>query len=139
MPEATYGAQTDLEFSATGDCLIGFGSVAWLEAITNPRLSQNVLRWPSTGLELLPELSDKNSQVLRLLHTVVAPDGQKQSTMRNDFVGMLCEVHEKIEFFGCEMYSSTLHLDISRLQINMEIANRNRLNCRLLFNSCPPR
>src|SRR5258708_38631396 len=56
------------------DCGWKTGSVARLEAVSDPRLGDDVVCSVLVGFELLAQVSHKDAQVFRLLYIVLAPD-----------------------------------------------------------------
>src|SRR5205085_11760106 len=70
----------------------------WVEAITDPRLCQNVLRSGRIRLDLFAQLADEDAQVFGLLDVVAARDGRKQRAMREHFAVLPEDMPEQIKF-----------------------------------------
>src|SRR5205085_6776826 len=102
--------------------LTAIGSGVSVEAITDPRFGENVARRGRVGLDLFAELADEDAQVLGLLNVIPAPDGGKQSAMRQHSPCVANEVSEQLEFLRCQMNLATFDGDGVRPQIEVEMA-----------------
>jgi hypothetical protein len=71
----------------------------WLEAVTNPGLSDDVMR-RTFGVYLFAELRHENSQMFGLFDTIRTPDGQEQRSMGHHPPCVPGEKHKQFEFLG---------------------------------------
>ena len=73
-------------------------SIAGLEAIADPRFSDDVARYVLVGFKLLSQMANEDSQVLGLFHAVWTPHSSEQGTMGDDLSRVARKVQEQIEF-----------------------------------------
>src|SRR3984885_579746 len=71
------------------------------KTVADPGFGDDVGRFFGT-FDLLAQLADVNPQILGLIG-VGAPHGVKQSTVRENLAGMLCQIHQQIELLGCRV------------------------------------
>src|ERR1035441_10623908 len=83
-------------------------SVARLEAISHPRLGQDVLRRTGIGLQLLAQLANEDPQIFVLLSAVAAPYGIQDCAMGQDLAWMLRHVQQHIDRKSTRLNSSHL-------------------------------
>src|SRR5262245_2197206 len=65
-----------------GECLFTRSTP---ETVAYPRLSKDVLRFGRIGLDLLPKVSDEDTQVVGLITVVWSPHGLEKFSMRHRF------------------------------------------------------
>ena len=83
------------ESGETGLLLLAGG----LEAVPHPGFGDDVMRC-ALGVYLFAKLRHQHSQMFRLLHTVGAPDGEKQGSMGHHPAGVSRQVEQQFEFLG---------------------------------------
>src|SRR5437763_11082068 len=94
-----------------------------VEAITDPRLCQNVLRFGRIRFDFLAQLADEDAQVFGLLDVVAAPDAREQRAMREHLAVLPDEMHEQIKFLWRQMHLAPAHRDAVCCEINAKISN----------------
>src|SRR5208337_690902 len=97
-----------------------------LEAVTYPRLGDDVTRRGRFRLQLLAELADEDPQVFHLFGTLPAPDGSEQGAVRRHFAGMARQIGQQIEFLGSKVDLAAADGDFMGRLIDAEIANLNQ-------------
>ena len=80
------------------------------EAVAHPRFGLDVLL-AGLSFELLAQLPDKDTQVLRLVSRLRSPDRGEQGAMGDDFAGVAGQMEQKIELFWRQMKGFPLHGD----------------------------
>src|SRR5208337_363320 len=73
------------------------------EAVTYPRLGDDVTRRRRFRLQLLAELADKHPQVLHLFGALTAPDRSQQGSVRRHLTGAARQIGEQIKFLGSKV------------------------------------
>src|SRR5271157_2840888 len=73
------------------------------EAITYPRLGDDVARRRCFRLQLLAELANEDPQVFHLFGTLPTPDGCQQGSVRRHFAGMARQIGQQIKFLGSKV------------------------------------
>src|SRR5260370_39254057 len=98
---------------------------AWIKAVTDPGLGDDVtLR--AFALDLFSQLSYKDAQIFRLLHTLASPNGVEQRAMGDHLAGVLGHISQQFEFFGGKVHFPATHSNRMRFQVDMEVTNFNR-------------
>src|SRR5271166_3267936 len=73
-------------------------SASRLEAVSYPRLGENIFRRAGFGLQLLAQLADEDAQIFVLLDTVASPNRVEDRTVGQHFARVLRHVHQHVEF-----------------------------------------
>src|ERR1700733_1915267 len=73
---------------------------AGFEAITHPWVRDYVARGIGRGFELLPQLPDKDAEILHLLSALASPHCGQQGPMGNYLAWVASEVEQQIKLFG---------------------------------------
>src|SRR5207244_156157 len=97
----------------------GFGD----KAVSDPRLTDQILRLSRIGLDLLAELRHQHPQVLRLVDGVRSPDRFQDRAMREDAVCAARQQREEIEFLRCEANLLVLPDHAMAIVVDDEIAH----------------
>src|SRR5260370_24903992 len=93
----------------------------WFETIPYPGLGHYVGRRSGIGIDLIAELADKQTQVLRLLGAACAPDRGKQRAMRSHFVRITGKIDEQLKFLWRQLQFAATDGNRVRVQVNAEI------------------
>src|SRR4051794_18049688 len=92
-----------------------------LQAITNPKLGQNMLRARRVVLEFLAKTADEHPEVLNLLGMRRSPDLPQQIAMRQHLSGMGHEMPQQLELFWRELDLLTGATDMPADEIDRQI------------------
>src|SRR4051812_9222013 len=95
-----------------------------LQAITNPKLGQNMLRARRVVLEFLAKTADEHPEVLNLLGMRRSPDLPQQIAMRQHLSGMGHEMPQQLELLRRQLYLMAGAADMAADQIDRQIARR---------------
>src|SRR6516164_5620754 len=68
-------------------------SVSRLEAVSHPRLGENVLRRAGFGLQLFAQLAYEDAQIFVLLYAIASPNRVEDRTMGQHLARVLRHVH----------------------------------------------
>src|ERR1044071_9212931 len=79
-----------------------FGRDGEREAVSDPRLGEDVPWLRRIRLDLLSEMVDEDAQVLDFVAVVGSPDRLEQLAMRNGTVRVGDQKAEQIQFFRCQ-------------------------------------
>src|SRR6185295_15642668 len=110
----------------------GLNSLTGIEAIPNPGLGEDVAGTRGVRLNLLTQVRDKHAQVFVLFDVISTPQRREQLSVCEHFSGMLVEVDQQIKLFRRQMNRLATHRDLTRLEIDMEIAGVERGLCGLI-------
>src|SRR5580700_3160224 len=91
-------------------CASLFASARIIETIADAQFSQQNLGPIRVGLDLLAQLADENSQVLRIIDVSLPPNILEQVLMGNDLAGMLRQNLKQAIFLGRQIEALAVKL-----------------------------
>src|SRR5260370_36759340 len=91
---------------------------AWIKAVANPRFGDDVTR-RVFAFDLFSQLSYKDAQIFRLLHTLASPNGVEQRAMGDHLPRVLGHISEQCEFFAGKAHVPATHGNRIRFQVDM--------------------
>src|SRR5262245_10322226 len=101
--------------------LLAFG----IEAIADPGFSRYIAGRFVLSLKLLSQMSDEDTEILRLAGPGVTPSRGKQWPVGDYLLRVLREIGANVELFGCKSYVAPLYPNRVGLSIDPEMTNFN--------------
>src|SRR5258707_9646556 len=98
-----------------------FSLVCRAQTVSDPRFRQDVLRTFRTRLDLLPELPDIYTKILRVREVI--PQFPQQESVRQHLAGMLNEHAQELVLLGRQLHLLVANLDDAPYQIDRQIAD----------------
>ena len=92
------------------------------EAVPDPWLRDDELRFCGVRFDLLAQVVDENPQIIALIAIVGPPDRLQQVPVWYWFAPLGYEVSQYLKFFGREMDVLTLDPDLSILEVDLQIS-----------------
>src|SRR5262249_28558237 len=96
-------------------------SVRRTQTVSDPGFRQNVLRTFGTSLDLLPELPDIDTKILRICEVI--PQLSQQESVCQYLAGMLNEQAQELVFLRRQLHLAVADLDDAPHQIDRQIAD----------------
>ena len=84
------------------------------------------------GFDLSTQLPNKNPEMLRVVHSVRAPDGLQNGAVREDAIRIVREQREQLEFFRRQADVGVATADAPAIKIDGQIAHSNASGFRLV-------
>src|SRR3974377_1705499 len=97
------------------------GLVCCAQTVSDPCFRQDVLRTFRIRLDLLPELPNVDTKILRVGE--VAPQFPQQESVRQHLAGMLNKDAQELVFLGRQPHLPLPHLDNPPHEVNRQIAH----------------
>src|SRR6185295_5820086 len=99
-----------------------------LKAISDPWFRENITRLGWIGLDLFPQVANKDAQIFGLFHRVSTPDVGEQGAMSEYLSWMANQIGEQVELFGRQVNLFVAHPNFALFKIDMKITlvDRNR-------------
>src|ERR1019366_1621640 len=96
---------------------------AGLEAVSHPRLGDDVARGGGVGFQLLAQLSHEDAEIFDLLRTLSSPDGAQESAVVHDLARTPCQEDEQVKFFRSEAHFAVTDRHFMRRGVDAEVAD----------------
>ena len=92
-----------------------------MEAVSDPRLGQDVAGLVRFRLYLSTQLLYKYSQILHFIPVIGAPDRLEKFPVRNGSVGMKRQISKQVELFRREPHLAATDDEFARLKVDLDI------------------
>src|ERR1700687_2267234 len=92
-----------------------------MEAVSAPRLGQDVAGLVGFRLYLSTQLLYKHSQILHFVAVIGAPDRLEKFAVRNGPVRMKRQISKQVELFRRETHLAATHDEFARLKVDLNI------------------
>src|SRR2546429_2389531 len=99
-----------------------------MEAITYPRLGNEIFWIGWVLLDFLAQLIDEHSQILHFISIVWSPHRLQQFRMRNRNIGVRHKVLQKVEFFRRQPGLTISHNNTPQVEIDFDVVESNNLH-----------